>query len=63
MEKELTFSRNAAIRFLNLFPKAEDFTLVEFSDTVRAGRFTQAEFARLVERIRIGKGEGQDGAL
>jgi Ca-activated chloride channel family protein len=59
MEKDLAFSRNAAVRFLNLFPKAEDFTLVEFSDAVRAGRFTQAEFARLVERIRTGKAKGK----
>jgi Ca-activated chloride channel family protein len=59
MEKDLAFSRNAAIRFLKTFPKAEDFTLVEFSDAVRAGRFTQAEFARLVERIRTGKAKGK----
>jgi Ca-activated chloride channel family protein len=35
MEKDLAFARNAAIRFLNTFPKAADFTLVEFADDVR----------------------------
>jgi Ca-activated chloride channel family protein len=59
MERDLSFSRNAAIKFLNTFPKAVDFTLVEFSDEVRAARFSQAEFARLVERIRNGKAKGR----
>jgi Ca-activated chloride channel family protein len=52
MEKELAFSRTAAIRFLKTFPKAVDFTLVEFATDVRAARFSQIEFSRLVERIR-----------
>jgi Ca-activated chloride channel family protein len=59
MERDLAFSRNAAVKFLNMFPKAADFTLVEFSDDVRAARFSQAEFPHLVERIRNGKAEGQ----
>jgi Ca-activated chloride channel family protein len=59
MQKELTFSRNAAIRFLNTFPRALDFTLVEFDDDVRAARFSQAEFPRLVERIRSRKARGR----
>ena len=59
MERDLAFSRNAAIKFLNTFPKAADFTLVEFSDDVRAARFSQAEFPRLVERIRGGKAKGR----
>ena len=59
MEKDLAFSRNAAIRFLNTFPKAADFTLVEFSDDVRAARFGQGEFPRLVERIRNSKAHGR----
>ena len=59
MEKDLAFSRNAAIRFLKTFSDAEDFTLVEFADDVRAARFAQAEFARLVERIRSGKAKGK----
>src|SRR6266511_573031 len=30
MEKDLAFSRGAAIKFLNTFPKALDFTVVDF---------------------------------
>ena len=59
MERDLPFSRNAAIRFLNTFPKAADFTLVEFSDQVRAARFDQNEFPRLVERIRGSRAKGR----
>ncbi len=59
MERDLAFSRNAAIKFLKTFPNAVDFTLVEFSDDVRAARFSQAEFPRLVERIRSGKAKGR----
>jgi Ca-activated chloride channel homolog len=59
MERDLAFSRNAAIKFLKTFSKAVDFTLVEFDDDVRAARFSQAEFPRLVERIRSGKAKGK----
>lgn len=59
MEKDLAFSRNAAVRFLKTFSKAVDFTLVEFSDDVRAARFSQSDFPRLVERIRNGKAKGR----
>ena len=59
MEKDLAFARNAAIRFLKTFPNALDFTLVEFADDVRAARFGQPEFPRLVERIRSTKAKGR----
>jgi Ca-activated chloride channel family protein len=59
MERDMPFSRNAANRFLNTFPKADDFTLVEFDDEVRAARFSQAQFPRLVERIRGRKAKGR----
>ncbi len=59
MDKDLAFSRNAAIKFLKTFSKAIDFTLVEFADDVRAARFAQSEFPRLVERIRMGKAKGR----
>jgi Ca-activated chloride channel family protein len=59
MQRDLPFSRNAAIRFLNTFQEALDFTLVEFSDDVRAARFSQAEFPRLVERLRSNRAKGQ----
>ena len=52
MEKDLSFSRGAAIKFLNTFLKAADFTLVDFDTEVRAARFSQEEFPRLVARIR-----------
>src|SRR4051812_25937253 len=41
MEKDLAFARSAAIKFLNTFPKAADFTLVDFATEVRAARFSQ----------------------
>jgi Ca-activated chloride channel homolog len=52
MEKDLSFSRSAAIKFLNTFPKALDFTFVDFATEVRAATFVQNEFPRLVARIR-----------
>jgi Ca-activated chloride channel family protein len=52
MGQDLAFSRGAAIRFLTTFPKAADFTLVDFDTEVRAARFEQSDFPRLVERIR-----------
>jgi len=62
MERDITFSRGAAIKFLGTFPKAEDFTLVDFDTEVRAARFSQSEFPRLVERIRNRRAKG-DTAL
>ena len=59
MERDLPFSRNAAVRFLNTFREAADFTLVEFANEVRAGRFDQKEFPRLVERIRSSRAKGR----
>lgn len=59
MDKDLAFSRNAAIKFLKAFSTAVDFTLVEFADDVRAARFSQSEFPRLVERIRSSKAKGR----
>lgn len=59
MQRDLAFSRNAAIKFLNTFPDALDFTLVEFDDDVRAATFSQKEFPRLVERIRSRKARGR----
>lgn len=52
MEKDLELTRTAAIKFLRLFPQALDFTFVDFSTEIRAARFSQADFPRLVERIR-----------
>src|SRR5687767_11539089 len=59
MDRDLAFSRNAAIKFLKTFSTAVDFTLVEFADDIRAARFSQTEFPRLVERIRSSKAKGR----
>src|SRR3954471_4681718 len=58
MERDLAFSRSAAIKFLGTFPKAVDFTLVDFDTEVRAATFSQSEFPRLVERIRNRQAKG-----
>ncbi len=52
MTEEGRFAKTAAIRFLNSFAYAKDMTLVDFDGEVRVGRFTQADFPRLIERIR-----------
>ena len=46
------FAKTAAIRFLSRMTYAEDLTLVDFDDEVRVGLYQQADFLRLVERIR-----------
>jgi len=58
METELKLARSAAIKFLNLLPNAEDITLVDFDSEVRVTRYPQADFARLIERIRMRKSAG-----
>lgn len=58
MEEDMSFARSAAIKFLNSLSEAHDFTLVDFDTEVRVARFSQSEFARLVERIRSRKAEG-----
>lgn len=58
MQEDLKLARSAAIKFLNLLPDAEDITLVDFDEEVRATRYPQRDFARLVERIRKRKPDG-----
>jgi Ca-activated chloride channel family protein len=58
MEEKIGFSRSAAIKFLNAVPDAKDITLVAFDTEVRVTRYSQNEFARLVERIRRRKPDG-----
>jgi Ca-activated chloride channel family protein len=58
MEKDLAFSRGAAIKFLNTFPKAADFTFVDFATEVRAATFSQQEFPQLVSRLRSRPAKG-----
>jgi VWFA-related protein len=58
MELDLNMSRSAAIKFMNTLTDAADITLVDFDTEVRTARYTQAEFPRLVERIRSRKPDG-----
>ena len=58
MEDDLPFTKTAAIKFLNTLTDAVDITVVDFDTEVRVARYSQAEFARLVERIRQKKVSG-----
>lgn len=58
MEQDIGLSRSAAIKFLNTQTKAEEMTLVDFDTEVRVTRYGQAEFPRLVERVRSRKPDG-----
>jgi Ca-activated chloride channel family protein len=58
MGDDLRFTRTASIKFLNTLTDAVDVTVVDFDTEVRAARFSQNEFARLVERIRQQKASG-----
>jgi Ca-activated chloride channel family protein len=58
MEDDLPFTKTAAVKFLNLLTEAADVTVVDFDTEVRVARFSQAEFARLIERIRQKKVSG-----
>jgi Ca-activated chloride channel family protein len=59
MERDMDLTRGAAVRFLKTFSKAVDFTLVDFDTEVRAARFSQSEFPRLVERLRNRQAKGR----
>jgi len=52
MEQDEGFVKTAIIKFLNTVTYAKDITLVDFDSEVRVGRFAQADFPRLVERVR-----------
>ncbi len=58
MEDDIRFSRSAAVKFLNSLPDAVDITLVDFDTEVRVARYGQADFARLIERIRGRRADG-----
>lgn len=59
MSDDIGLARSAAVRFLNTFPDAQDMALVEFATEVRIARYGQADFPRMVERIRAGKPTGE----
>ena len=58
MGEDVNFTRTAAVKFLNTLVDAVDVTVVDFDSEVRAARYTQREFARLIERIRLQKATG-----
>jgi Ca-activated chloride channel family protein len=58
MGEDLAFTKTAAVKFLNRLTDAEDVTVMDFDTEVRAARYSQAEFARLIERIRQKKVSG-----
>jgi Ca-activated chloride channel family protein len=58
MGQFMAFTKSAAIKFLNSLSHAVDITVVDFDTEVRLARFSQAEFPRLVERIRNQKAAG-----
>jgi Ca-activated chloride channel family protein len=58
MGEDMKFTKTAAIRFLNTLVDAVDVTVVDFDSEVRVARYSQAEFARVIERIRQQKASG-----
>ena len=58
MGEDMSFTKSASIKFLNTLTDAVDVTVVDFDTEVRAARYSQAEFARLIERIRQKKAGG-----
>ena len=58
MERDGRFVKTAALRFLNTIDYAADITLVDFDTEVRVGRYGQADFPRLVERVRNRRASG-----
>ncbi|HJZ74273.1 MAG TPA: VWA domain-containing protein [Vicinamibacterales bacterium] len=62
MGDDLAFSKTAAVKFLNTLTDAVDITVVDFDTEIRTARYSQNEYARLIERIRQKKAGG-DTAL
>jgi VWFA-related protein len=58
MQDEMAFTRTAAVKFLNTLTDAVDVTLVDFDTEVRAARYAQADYVRVIERIRQQKVRG-----
>ena len=58
MGEDVKFTRTASIKFLNTLVDAVDVTVVDFDTEVRVARYSQTEFARLIERIRRQKTAG-----
>jgi Ca-activated chloride channel homolog len=58
MGEDISFTKTAAIKFLNRLLDAVDIAVMDFDTEVRAARYSQNEFARVVERIRQKKASG-----
>ena len=58
MGDDMSFTKTAAIKFLNTLTDAVDITVLDFDTEVRAARYSQPEFVRLIERIRQKKARG-----
>jgi Ca-activated chloride channel family protein len=58
MGEDMAFAKTASIKFLNTLTDAVDITVVDFDTEVRVARYSQNEFARLIERIRQKKADG-----
>jgi Ca-activated chloride channel family protein len=55
---DLGFTQTAVIKFLSSMPDAADMTFIDFGSHVRGARYAQADFPRLVERVRRLRAEG-----
>ena len=58
MGEDMSFTKTAAVKFLNTLTDAVDITVVDFDTEVRTARYGQSDFARLIERIRQKKADG-----
>jgi Ca-activated chloride channel homolog len=58
MGEDIGFTKTAAIKFLNRLLDAVDIAVMDFDTEVRAARYSQTEFPRVVERIRQKKARG-----
>jgi Ca-activated chloride channel family protein len=58
MGEDIAFTKTAAIRCLNRLLEAVDITVVDFDTQVRVTRYSQNDFARVIERIRLQKSSG-----
>ncbi len=58
MGDDIGFTKTAAIKFLNSLLEAVDITMIDFDTEVRATRYSQSDFVRLIERIRLQKASG-----
>jgi Ca-activated chloride channel family protein len=58
MGPSMAFMKTAAIKFLKALPDLVDVTVVDFDAEIRAARYAQADFPRLIERIRMTRAGG-----